>query len=161
MGRFTLVALLCVAACKVPNAHRSDVDASLAESCGDGVLNGGENCDDGNTIDGDGCSASCLSDESCGNGIVDESVEEACDDGNSVGGDGCSSDCKSDETCGNGVRDEIKGESCDDGNSVPNDGCGRNCQVNEDCGNGQLNPGEQCDSGNHYKAKSNENFSTP
>jgi cysteine-rich repeat protein len=29
--------------------------------CGDGVLDGGEVCDDGNTIDGDGCSSTCTS----------------------------------------------------------------------------------------------------
>ncbi|MFO0568824.1 MAG: myxococcus cysteine-rich repeat containing protein [Polyangiaceae bacterium] len=29
--------------------------------CGDGVLDGGEVCDDGNTIDGDGCSKACTS----------------------------------------------------------------------------------------------------
>lgn len=28
-------------------------------SCGDGVLDSGEVCDDGNNIDGDGCSADC------------------------------------------------------------------------------------------------------
>ena len=38
MGRFAIVVVLCVAACKVPNAHRDDVDASLSESCGDGVI---------------------------------------------------------------------------------------------------------------------------
>lgn len=27
--------------------------------CGDGVVNGGETCDDGNTLDGDGCAADC------------------------------------------------------------------------------------------------------
>lgn len=31
----------------------------FAESCGDGVIIGEEVCDDGNLIDGDGCSASC------------------------------------------------------------------------------------------------------
>jgi cysteine-rich repeat protein len=30
-------------------------------TCGNGVLDPGEQCDDGNTVDGDGCSASCLS----------------------------------------------------------------------------------------------------
>lgn len=29
-------------------------------ACGDGLLDGGEECDDGNDIDGDGCSASCM-----------------------------------------------------------------------------------------------------
>jgi cysteine-rich repeat protein len=28
--------------------------------CGDGVLDRGENCDDGNRVDGDGCSSNCL-----------------------------------------------------------------------------------------------------
>src|ERR1700689_5033658 len=39
--------------------------------CGDGIIEGNEVCDDGNTVSGDGCSADCLSDETCGNGIVD------------------------------------------------------------------------------------------
>src|SRR5262245_52273536 len=29
-------------------------------ACGDGALDGVEECDDGNTVGGDGCSASCL-----------------------------------------------------------------------------------------------------
>lgn len=29
--------------------------------CGDGVVNGGEECDDGGEVDGDGCSATCIS----------------------------------------------------------------------------------------------------
>ena len=33
---------------------------SLAGSCGNGVLNKGEECDDGNQADGDGCSSKCL-----------------------------------------------------------------------------------------------------
>ncbi len=37
---------LCRATCTVPR-------------CGDGVLDGGEVCDDGNTVGGDGCSADC------------------------------------------------------------------------------------------------------
>ena len=30
-------------------------------ACGDGILDGGESCDDGNTVGGDGCSADCSS----------------------------------------------------------------------------------------------------
>ena len=51
------------------------------------VIETGETCDDGNTIGGDGCSATC-SLEVCGNGILD--VGEECDDSNTSGGDGCS-----------------------------------------------------------------------
>ena len=36
-------------------------DILCSAACGNGVLNPGESCDDGNTSDGDGCSASCQS----------------------------------------------------------------------------------------------------
>jgi cysteine-rich repeat protein len=36
-----------------------DVQAYYCQSCGNGQVNDGEQCDDGNTIDGDGCSALC------------------------------------------------------------------------------------------------------
>lgn len=66
--------------------------------CGDGIIQWdipcAENCDDGNTVAGDGCSASCLSESAyafCGDGIVQ--LSERCDDGNTEDGDGCGSDC--------------------------------------------------------------------
>src|SRR5262245_49990316 len=62
--------------------------------CGNGVLEPGEFCDDGNTIDGDGCNSQCAV-EKCGDGILH--VNEECDDGNSVDGDGCDSDCNLEE----------------------------------------------------------------
>ena len=34
--------------------------AGVCQLCGDAVVNGGEECDDGNTDPGDGCDASCL-----------------------------------------------------------------------------------------------------
>lgn len=61
--------------------------------CGDGTQDPGEACDDGNQVDGDGCSANCLSDETCGNGITDYYPGETCDDGNTEDGDGCSATC--------------------------------------------------------------------
>ncbi len=36
--------------------------------CGDGVLDPGEFCDDGNNVSGDGCSADCLSGDGCDDG---------------------------------------------------------------------------------------------
>ena len=53
----------------------------------------GEVCDDGNNEDGDGCSANCRSDDTCGNGIWDEAAGEVCEDGNHDEGDGCSAGC--------------------------------------------------------------------
>jgi len=67
-------------------------DSTTAAICGNGILEGSEQCDDGNTISGDGCSSTCqLESAVCGNGIVEGS--EQCDDGNLVNGDGCSSQC--------------------------------------------------------------------
>jgi len=119
-------------------------------ACGDGTLDPGEVCDDGNTTDGDGCSADCRSNESCGNRIVDRSVGEVCDDGNTSSGDGCAGDCRSSEFCGNGVIDPGLGEVCDDGNVFSGDGCSADCTSNETCGNGVLDSvnGETCDDGN-------------
>jgi cysteine-rich repeat protein len=59
--------------------------------CGNGVLEAGEECDDGNTDNTDDCIDTCLS-AACGDGYVHQGVEE-CDDGNTTGGDGCSSVC--------------------------------------------------------------------
>jgi len=59
--------------------------------CGDGSLQPGEACDDGNQTDGDGCSASCEIEPGCGDGVL--GADEACDDGNTASGDGCSADC--------------------------------------------------------------------
>jgi cysteine-rich repeat protein len=65
----------------------------LPAGCGNGRLDPGEVCDDGNAFVGDGCSANCLSDETCGNEIVDPVRGEQCDDGDLVGHDGCASAC--------------------------------------------------------------------
>jgi cysteine-rich repeat protein len=62
--------------------------------CGDGVVDPGEECDDGNTEGGDGCSASCAGESPlavCGNATVE--AGEECDDGNDVAFDGCEDDC--------------------------------------------------------------------
>ncbi|HTL36808.1 MAG TPA: kelch repeat-containing protein [Kofleriaceae bacterium] len=62
--------------------------------CGDGKRIGPEVCDDGNQVSGDGCSADCLSKETCGNEYVDTLVGEQCDTGvYGLAADGCSSIC--------------------------------------------------------------------
>ncbi len=40
----------------------------------------GEECDDGGTVAGDGCNATCQ-DETCGDGVLQTGLGEACDDG--------------------------------------------------------------------------------
>ena len=81
--------------------------------CGDGTVDAGEACDDGNTIDGDGCSATCTTEAVCGDGNVDSGEE--CD-----GGPGCGADCKFTEVCGN---DTIDGTDVCDGTDLG----GKNC----------------------------------
>jgi cysteine-rich repeat protein len=55
--------------------------------CGNGRVDVGEACDDGNLASGDGCRADCLKIEVCGDGELD--AGEACDDGNDNAADGC------------------------------------------------------------------------
>ena len=109
--------------------------------CGDGVREGTEQCDDGNTINGDDCDNNCTV-TACGNGIV--SPEETCDDGNFTNGDGCDNNCTS-SACSNGIVSPE--ETCDDGNFTNGDGCDNNC-TSTACGNGIQTGLEQCDDGN-------------
>lgn len=75
-------------------------EACLPAGCGNGRMDEGETCDDGNVTLGDGCSSSCVA-EVCGNGVVDPVStssgtplpNEQCDDGNTLGHDGCASTC--------------------------------------------------------------------
>jgi len=80
----------------------------VTSGCGDGSLELGEACDDGNRINGDGCSMDCARVESgyvcpvagsrcisatCGNGVL-ETPREQCDDGLNDGSYGtCGPDC--------------------------------------------------------------------
>ncbi|MFY2560728.1 tandem-95 repeat protein [Corallococcus terminator] len=64
--------------------------------CGDGSVDSGEVCDDGNRVAGDGCRADCQGLEVCGDGLVDSIVGEQCDDGNTTPGDGCDATCQLD-----------------------------------------------------------------
>jgi cysteine-rich repeat protein len=83
------------------DAHRGsffvEIAAEPEPACGDGEVNEGEDCDDGNTADGDGCSSACkweacCDGPCCGNGQINK--DEDCDDGNTSSGDGCSATCK-------------------------------------------------------------------
>jgi cysteine-rich repeat protein len=139
-GRFVL--LFSLASNLVPGDTNDLADAFLYEqTCGNGVVDEDEECDDGNDVSGDGCDEDC-SITACGNGIV--TAGEECDDGNAVVGDGCKPDCHRDN-CGDGLPG--LGEECDDGNAVEGDGCDSNCTTTR-CGNGVVSPSEECDDGN-------------
>ncbi|MBZ0236736.1 MAG: DUF4215 domain-containing protein [Deltaproteobacteria bacterium] len=131
-----------------------DPDCTDAE-CGDGTINTmfvpagqtlPENCDDGGTAGGDGCSAVCRI-ETCGNGITEASNGEQCDDGDMIETNGCRTNCRL-PACGDGVLSTS--ETCDA--SAPGGDpalCDVDCTVPA-CDDGILNTaaGEQCEDGN-------------
>ncbi|RKH36121.1 DUF4215 domain-containing protein [Corallococcus praedator] len=148
----TLSALFLLIGCESGDS-RPPTSASVLTSqqssalVGDGRLQPGEQCDDGNTVSGDGCSASgtveagylcnvpgnaCSLLSLCGNNVTN--TGELCDDGDTVGGgNGCSSTCDL-SLCGNGVFNNqpypsFAQEICDDGNRFEGDGCSRQCEV--------------------------------
>ena len=126
-------------------------NAKILVGCGDGIVQAGEQCDDGNVVNGDGCSSTCqiqtgftcvgtpsVCYTTCGDGI--KAGAETCDDGNTANGDGCSSTCSTESgynctgspsvcaaVCGDGIK--TASESCDDGNTVNGDGCSSGCGV--------------------------------
>ncbi|NUN15234.1 MAG: lamin tail domain-containing protein [Myxococcales bacterium] len=62
--------------------------------CGDGNVEGDEECDDNNDISGDGCEPDCTLTPVvtvCGDGKIEG--DEECDDNNDIPGDGCEPDC--------------------------------------------------------------------
>ncbi|MDQ3364791.1 MAG: Ig-like domain-containing protein [Myxococcota bacterium] len=123
--------------------------------CGDGIVAGFEQCDDGDLDVGDGCTAVCQREQGydctgspsvctpvCGDGLVRGS--EGCDDGNLTVGDGCGATCAAEPgfvctgepsscapTCGDGTV--TVGEQCDDGNTIDTDGCTSECVTGVVC----------------------------
>ncbi|MCA9688357.1 MAG: DUF4215 domain-containing protein [Myxococcales bacterium] len=156
------------------SSYDTDTDPTLPPPvCGDAHVDPGEECDDGNDINDDGCTNACAQPE-CGDGITQQG--EACDDGNDVPTDGCTNACAL-PVCGDGVvqegeecdagegngagkaclancvanvcgdGDKGPGEGCDDGNDVDDDACTNTCKL-ATCGDGILHDGEDCDDGN-------------
>ena len=71
--------------------------------CGDSNLDAGEECDDGNQSNGDGCLGDCTI-ATCGDGVIWIGVED-CDDGpdnDAKGLSGCRLDCRA-AACGDGA----------------------------------------------------------
>src|SRR6185503_19496901 len=68
-------AAACVAAGGTYQGDFTACDPNPCVSCGDGAVNqAGEQCDDSNTNDGDGCSSTCQ-EELCGDGSVNNACE--------------------------------------------------------------------------------------
>ena len=148
--------------CDIPEA---------AEECGNGKLESKEECDDGNSTEGDGCSNTCMK-EFCGDGIVQTAIGEQCDNGavcshdpsiscranidcnrcmliigaktKRCGRDPYATICESDIHC----TDVEKSNTCLYYTKL-DPSCSSTCIKSEPiCGNGKLEAKEQCDDNN-------------
>lgn len=129
--------------------------SGVMEVCGDGVLEGGEVCDDG-PLNSDILQGACRTDctaAHCGDSVVDYIDGEQCDDGDGADGGGCSASCQVEApaSCGDKLLNLDQGEECDDGNKAGGDGCSAACQleaVGLTCGDQAKDALEVCDDGN-------------
>lgn len=145
----------------------------VASRCGDGYIDtaAGEECEDGNTTSGDGCTtckfdckaaADCDDKNPCNGTETCDTATHVCKAGTPPGGTPactlptggagvCSNGVCVTAGCGNGVKDG--NEECDDANKVSGDGCENDCtltcKADKDCDDGDLcNGKETCDKTN-------------
>jgi cysteine-rich repeat protein len=132
----------------------SSQQVGITPACGDGLIYK-EECDDGDKMDGDGCSSACTKEAgftcyghpsicyiACGDGVI--AGDEKCDDGGNNDGDGCTASCRLEPGyhcsgapsncskltyCGDNVTEGNEG--CDDGNNTDGDGCSATCTVEQ------------------------------
>jgi len=151
----------CRLNCHSPSCGDSVVDPSLNEqcdppdggltckadcrfvTCGNGLPDPGEECDDGasnSDTTPDACRTNCTA-PACGDNVVDSG--ETCDPGAQTAS--CDGDCTAVQ-CGDGWTNGAAGELCDDSNLTDGDGCDSNCTPTG-CGNGIVTAGEFCDTG--------------
>jgi cysteine-rich repeat protein len=148
-----------------PDAARDGGGETLADAaedtvdqtpvCGDGLVEGDEQCDDNNreleacpygesscTVCGPDCTEVPGTVAFCGDDTVQSAHGEECDDGNTTreqcayGQTSCTvcgPDCKNvgghTRYCGDGVIQSGQGEECDDSGTAAGDGCSANCKV--------------------------------
>ena len=143
----------------VEDAFAANVGFRCCSRCGNGVLDADEQCDDGNLVNGDGCSAICGAD-TCGDGVMD--AGEDCDCGNNAsnlpagclavnGGStsNCTINCQTPEERCSSLYPE---DQDDDGS--PNDCADANClgtwcsDVSDDDGDGFSESDGDCDDTN-------------
>lgn len=122
--------------------------------CGNGLVEGNEQCDDDDELADAVCTADCRF--TCGNGVVDTEFGEACDIGIESGAGACPTTCDDGMAC---TADVLAGTEC--GAQCMNepitaaangDGCcptGATSLTDDDCapvcGNGVVESGEICD----------------
>lgn len=118
-----------------------------AATCGNGVLDTGEQCDPpaAPTCVG-ACRAdcTCASTETCGDNVVNQPSEQCDGTDPGVCTGGCEPDCTCTPVCGDGIREGT--EECDDGDDSACPGvCQPDCTCGPFCGDDTVDPGEECD----------------
>jgi cysteine-rich repeat protein len=122
----------CPSASTTTTTITTSTTTTTVNPCGNEQIDAGEECDDGNANDGDGCTRFCTL---CGNGTV-TSPET----------------CETPLTCSGGANN---GNACTSGTDCPGgfcstkniEGCDANCTLPA-CGNGNVSGSETCDDGN-------------
>jgi fibro-slime domain-containing protein len=147
----------CMSSYRLTLAGFSRQSSVCAPTCGDGIIAGIEQCDDGdmNGMVYGGCDVDCTPGPHCGDGNLDE-PDEQCDNGVNLDGyqmdgmtDACAPGCVLPPHCGDGVVDSSFGEECDDGtNDGSYDGCNPDCTLGPRCGDGTVQDPEECDDNN-------------
>lgn len=149
--------------------------ATPQPACGDGIINGTDQCDGAVLPPSDascvGCTpdCTCIRQAVCGNGIVE--AGEACDPPNAqgtvagcTGTDRCNATCtacvaQTAPICGDGSVNTP--EACDPPFEAGGCGggqiCNATCSACTNVGNGVVDGGEECDPGDRYSATSDGN----
>lgn len=85
--------------CRIDAGYDCGASGCATTVCGNGEVERGEQCEDGDDTPFDGCYR-CQREPACANGVCEavcgdgqRFADEACDDGNSRSGDGCSATC--------------------------------------------------------------------
>ncbi len=123
---------------------------TCSHTCGDNFIVGTEECEDGNTVSGDGCSSSCMKEA----GFTHNTVTNGT--GHQI--------TTSTPICGDTMQ--VQGEACDDGLNTDSQGCKNDCSgpingytctggsltsvmtCTETCGDNFITHSEQCEDGN-------------
>ncbi len=147
-----------------PDEDKDEEPVAVTE-CGNGVVEKGEECDDGadngrffcdyGEESCELCSLSCKLEAGitsyCGDGSIDTLEGETCDDGADNGKYAhCNAACSGPSRyCGDGIIDEDEGEICDDGENNDTYGhCNAWCDgLASYCGDGTKQDDEACDFG--------------
>jgi cysteine-rich repeat protein len=111
---------------------RPKIQWQVYDICGNDYKTGNEVCEDGNTVDGDGCSADC-------------STEDLVYFTKTTDGNG-----KSTYTPKHGDGYRIGNEECDDGNTVNTDGCSNSGTINNGWTCTEISGGDVCICATNY-----------